>query len=339
MQRLIVLASMARSGSTWIGKIFDSHPDTVYRHEPDSEERLRHVPLYPGREDFARHEAALAEFLRTLPRIRSVRVTCKQPFFPKRYHGSTLSLVRQWTARLAKVADAALPGVTVPEFIPPGRYAEHPIVWKSIESVGRLGLVARAAPRATVFQLLRHPCGYVASVLRGQRKGRFDDNENATDDPEIFEWLAATEVARDFGLDAGRLLALPPAERLAWRWTIENEKALRDTAALPHCHVIRYEDFCVDPLGATRRALGLAGLDMHPQVERFLTASTARESRAYYSVFKDPLRASLRWREELDPGTVARVLSIASHSGAGRRYGVGSAIEENVPPPAELATA
>ena len=31
----ILLFGMPRSGTTWLGKIFDSHPQVLYRHEPD----------------------------------------------------------------------------------------------------------------------------------------------------------------------------------------------------------------------------------------------------------------------------------------------------------------
>jgi hypothetical protein len=32
----ILVFGLPRSGTTWLGKIFDSHPETLYRHEPDS---------------------------------------------------------------------------------------------------------------------------------------------------------------------------------------------------------------------------------------------------------------------------------------------------------------
>ena len=43
--QILLIFGMPRSGTTWLGKIFDSHPDIIYLHEPDSEFRLKEVPL------------------------------------------------------------------------------------------------------------------------------------------------------------------------------------------------------------------------------------------------------------------------------------------------------
>ncbi len=43
--RLVLVFGMPRSGTTWLGKIFDSHPETLYRHEPDAWGRLNAMPL------------------------------------------------------------------------------------------------------------------------------------------------------------------------------------------------------------------------------------------------------------------------------------------------------
>ena len=34
-QSAILILGSPRSGTTWLAKIFDSHPDILYRHEPD----------------------------------------------------------------------------------------------------------------------------------------------------------------------------------------------------------------------------------------------------------------------------------------------------------------
>ena len=34
-ERVVFVLGGARSGTTWLAKILDSHPDVLYRHEPD----------------------------------------------------------------------------------------------------------------------------------------------------------------------------------------------------------------------------------------------------------------------------------------------------------------
>ena len=43
----IFVFGMPRSGTSWLGKIFDSHPDVVFRHEPDIDFRNTSIPWYP----------------------------------------------------------------------------------------------------------------------------------------------------------------------------------------------------------------------------------------------------------------------------------------------------
>ena len=56
------------------------------------------------------------------------------------------------------------------------------------------------------------------------------------------------------------------------------------------------------------------GLDWNAQTERFLRQSTASEDASYYSVYKDPLRAAMRWREELAPDAVERIMAVVARS-------------------------
>ena len=42
--RILLLLGAPRSGTTWLGKIFDSHPDVLYRHEPDTLDRGGDLP-------------------------------------------------------------------------------------------------------------------------------------------------------------------------------------------------------------------------------------------------------------------------------------------------------
>ena len=72
---IILIAGMARSGTTWIGKIFDSHRRNLYRHEPDSVLRDAAIPLVAPPEEIPRLEAASRHYVQKLIAIK----TCEQP--------------------------------------------------------------------------------------------------------------------------------------------------------------------------------------------------------------------------------------------------------------------
>jgi Sulfotransferase family len=80
----ILLFGMPRSGTTWLGKIFDSHPRVLYRHEPDSWRRLE-MPIIACPVEQVRYERVLREYIESMPSIRADRVCGKRPQFPKEY--------------------------------------------------------------------------------------------------------------------------------------------------------------------------------------------------------------------------------------------------------------
>jgi hypothetical protein len=200
--------------------------------------------------------------------------------------------------------------------------ARLPVVWKSIESVGRLGVIARSVPRHCAILILRHPCGYVSSVLRGEAEQKFTDHEPASDDYGVFAALLETRHARARGLSLAALAALHPVERLAWRWALFNEQALDDIAGVPGCMHVRYEDVCADPLGQARELLAFAGLPWHAQTDDFVRKSISRDSGTYYSVFRDPVRAATSWRERLPADDARRVFDVLATSRLADMYPV-----------------
>jgi Sulfotransferase family len=315
----ILLFGMPRSGTTWLGKIFDSHPSVLYRHEPDTWQRLNDVPIIAGRDLRARHEARVRAFVDAMPAIRADRVCGKRPLFPKAY--ASRSAVRRYALASAVHKAFARAGLTTAGPLPPqpGAEADYRLAWKSIESLGRLGLILECLPDARSVHIVRHPCGYVASVLRGEAASRFDHNAAAADFP-IYEMLAGTRPARRRGLTLERFRTMPVVERLAWRWVIFNEVASEETAGETRNRVLYYEELCASPVPVTRELFDWCSLGWDAQTAQFLRSSTSRSRGGYYSVFKDPRESAWRWHAELSPPDVSLVARITADSAPARPY-------------------
>ena len=85
---MTLLFGMPRSGTTWIGKIFDSHPDTLYRHEPDSQYPLDSIPLFFESTDTTQQSSEVqffSDFIESFSTIRDSKVCAKLPLFHKNY--------------------------------------------------------------------------------------------------------------------------------------------------------------------------------------------------------------------------------------------------------------
>jgi hypothetical protein len=311
---------MPRSGTTWLGKIFDSHPDTLYRHEPDSVTRIEGLPLLPESESVDLHRPAIESFVQALPEMRHPKVAASLPVFRKSYQSGLQYGVARATAVALKSAARVLEHVEVPVSIDYSRIPNLHLVWKSIELVGAMGVVLASIPFARGVLILRHPCGYVASVLRGEAKQQFEGDVAAAEDFGIYEMLLTSRAARTRGLTRESLEAADPVERLAWRWVLFNEKAASDLAGVAAATQVVYEELCADPFAQSKRLLAFAGLTWCAEVEAFIRQSISSESTGYYSLFKDPLKSANKWRQELTPAQIARVEGVMAQSQLARGY-------------------
>jgi hypothetical protein len=315
----ILLFGMPRSGTTWIGKIFDSHPDTLYRHEPDSWGLLNDIPLLAPLEQAEQYDTAISRFIAAIPRMNQTKVSATIPVFRKNYYSPLQFWLLNINIRVSKLLGKIFGEVGMPQLVDYQANENIRLVWKSIESLGRLGVIAQQTECRAV-QLVRHPCGYISSVLRGESKSKFTGATPSSDDFELFEMLLKTEHARAHGLTLDKLKQMTAVERLAWRWVLFNEKAYNDTKDMKNCTLALYEDFCDDPEGSARRLFEFCGLSWHPQVTAFLQSSTASENSAYYSVFKDSKKSANKWQKELSEHDVSAIMLIASKSEVGRLY-------------------
>ena len=83
--RIILILGAPRSGTSWLAKIFDSHPDVLYRHEPDTVLRTEAFPWMCGNEDIPLYRDAGEAYLRQLTEVATLKSAGSIPMFRKRH--------------------------------------------------------------------------------------------------------------------------------------------------------------------------------------------------------------------------------------------------------------
>ena len=202
----------------------------------------------------------------------------------------------------------AMSGLRIPDF------GDEPAPRAAIKSIGwpdEAPVLARTLPDSRTIFILRHLCGQVASVMRGNNQRRFGLKSEGTDMP--FDEAAAIRFAARQGIGATKFQMLPDAAKYAWSWRAFNETAYAALAAQPNVHVVLYEGLCAQPEVLARRILRFAGLHWDPQTEDFVARSTAHQGQAgNYAIFRDAVAAAENWRTSMpatDQGAVRSVVT------------------------------
>lgn len=307
---LIFILGSPRSGTTWIGKIFDSNPDVIYRHEPDV--MLTGNPIPHICNDINQYKEQAIAYVKKLSCGSDVRSNGKPPIFSKSYRNTFLSAIRDTYIYALRYGGSVVPALNawaIPDFT---GNSQPRVVIKSVGALGRAGLFLAASPQSRFIHVLRHPCGHVGSVLRGQQLNKMR--------PFPLGFVTA-DTAAIYGMTQEKLEAMPVVEQAAWRWVILNHKAMQDTQGNPGVMTLVYEDLCAAPAEITRKLFAFAGLDWQPQTEAFLTSSTSSgEGRAYHSVYHDPLVAANKWRRELKQEEVSAIVKIVRDTPPGKLF-------------------
>lgn len=306
---LTVVLGAPRSGTTWLSKIFDSHPDVVYRHEPDLVAIHADVPHICPDGDEARHVAVTREHFLRLRDLRSLKTVGSRPLFPKSYEMAPLRYARAamltgLRGMLQVVPAQTVNRVPVPEFIPAERRKQLHLVMKSVVSMGRAGLLAEALPEARFIMILRNPFGQIASRLRGEAERKLSRRIR---DPE----LPSLRRAREFGLTEEVLHNCSDVEYFAWEWAILTQKAIDELEGRENVRLVRHKDLVRDPLAQARRLLEFAGVDWREENAAFVTRSSSHQGPdGYFQVMRDRTTVLDRWRKLLSPDQQAQIKGV-----------------------------
>jgi hypothetical protein len=327
LPRFLLLVGTPRSGTSWLGKLFDSHPQTLYKHEPD---RSIDLPFALSLEEAERVAGKIQDFFARLSAINTPHVAGRMPVFSKQYRSAWAQCVHRGSV-LATTAAGSI-GRKLPVLQAADVYSpEIRVVWKSTDSLGRLGVILRVIEDCRAVRILRHPCGYISSVLRGEAQQKFVASVPTSEDYGLMQILLEAAGRFRRGLSVERLRQFHPVERMAWMWVLLNEKAMADTAGHERCASVRYEDVCFQPEEKVKELFSFFGLGWSAQTLDFIRASTlvsqrrgleriTQNEQRYYSVFRNPALAAEKWKSELRPEDIERVYRVLRQSDLIRAY-------------------
>ena len=314
-QRNVAVIGLGRSGTTWISKVVDSSPSVFYLHEPDYVKAVECVPYVSDAKDFEIWGRYLKDYLAILPTACSSRSALKRPLFPKEYLGSLPArwsfLLFQWRLRLDQLlyrANDRCPARRWPTAVDNAEV----MLWKSVDLAGSIGTILKALPDQKVLHAIRHPCGFIDSVLRGEKSGHLESHVPASEDAGLFDFAMRTKVAKSLGLRTADWLKFSKVERLAYFWLCINEQAAEDSQGCGTYMQVYFDEFCLNPLEHAKQIFAFLGIEFTPQTQKFLDSSTSSKNEVYFSVKRQSDEVPQTWKRRLDGKSIDTILRIAN---------------------------
>jgi hypothetical protein len=311
---MIFIFSSPRSGSTWLAKALGSHPETLYLHEPDIVDRGTDLLPHWFDQEPAGCEDQVRQYLARLSKNRSLRTIGTPPFFRKSYRGEIGRAIRTGLIYTAKGLEKAgfhflSTQISIPDLVKPGLTPR--IVIKSVSALGRVEAFLKSTNEISPVLLLRHPCAYVHSYLRGNRLGLMPK-------PPVLGKLLETRSARRLNVNTAVNDTEDLVERLAWEWLVANCEAHAAISKRGGI-TLKYEDLAYSPETELRSLFAKLGLDWAVSTTEFLKTSSSGDGR-YYSLARNPVTAAHKWKTQMDRQQVETVRNITSLAPIGQQY-------------------
>lgn len=279
VKKPIILASVERSGSSWLGKILDSNPYTLYKFEPFHPEfgAIKELPfiIAPGTKAHADH---LLEGIARLPTAQSKWLD-KKPRFPKRFF-----------------------------------YLEKArLVFKTVRSSLRLRWMSEVLESPQIVYILRNPFGYVNSLKTTATKETFPEYgdlkkfEMVRRDPyfgKYFEMFVPDDYASRSIIQRETLF-----------WLLRVGSVLEDFSNSETLKIIIYEDLCQTPLKVIKEVFDFLELEVTRQTKEFIRESTmVCEASTPYSIYRNPRESMNKWQAELSEDEQSEIAATLNHS-------------------------
>lgn len=318
---MILVLGSGRSGTTLLAKLLDSHPNVLYRHEPDSIYPNPDIPFRPKSKDVSVYIDKTKLYLNELMNARYIKSSTHSPVFDKIYRSKSQKLSFLLLHHIMKALGAGLKlkfvqqKIMVPDLINQNYKSDIVYVVKSVNALNRAYLFSCSDPTMKIIHIVRHPCGVVASLLRGMRTGRMKKNIflNAIED---------MDESKKFPIPVKDIRGRTIEEQLAYQWSIFNDSVFRQLNGSDRYKLVKYEDLCVSLSDILGCLFDFCGLDFSDQSHSFIELLENQEEgdRRYFSIIRDPRQSATKWRSELSPEQVMRIESVVCHSELGSSY-------------------
>lgn len=316
----VLIAGSGRSGTTFLAKLLDSHPDVLYRHEPDSVLVDKSIPFLPRREEVPAFADPARIYLEALLHVRASKSVGQRPIFEKSYRSSLQKKLFLASLYLVKAVEKAcgsgLSGpLNVPDFIDEKRAESIVPLIKTVDSPWRTLLFSEAMPQLRVLHIMRHPCAVINSCLRGIEK-------NLMSAAVYLRQPFETGMVENYPFTLEELEASSYEEKAAFSWMVCNQRIYDDLHGRESYRAVIYEDLCLALEPSTRGILRFAGLSWNEQTQHFISELEASEEdqAGYFNVVRSPASALDKWRDQLSTEQVGRIERVISHSKIGRNF-------------------
>jgi hypothetical protein len=312
MLNTIFILGYPRSGTTWFANLFNSHPDVAYRHEVIG----RCYSYFPAQlfHDL-KHNNGLVDkdYEKALDIILSPNVESdRAPFFHKN-HLRIESIRLHYLFWIAAKTLKPLGFIYKYFFYPDKRGLA--LVIKETRSTVNMDSMLTGLRADKVVILFRHPCGALASSLRGIETGKMT---NSTEDMRRCWYQENIHKSYLKGLDISEddIAGLPEHRYLAILWAQQNEDYLEFSSAEYEKLFISYEAFMHDKERKIRSLFTSLSLDYDPRVEDFIrSTSGSSDSRPvmkdsssnFYSVYRDQKFDPEKWKKDLPADQISDI--------------------------------
>jgi Sulfotransferase family len=307
ISQVVFIVGFPRSGTTWFSNLINSHPMTVYRHEPFGRDyRSFGEPLFSK----LRFGNGLSdeEYFSVIKNLMRAKVnTDRPPFFNKQFQRINHTTFQKLIWLGARATSLLSP--TYALLFTPREGPSLVLVIKETRSSVNLDSIVKGARANKLIVLVRHPYGVIASHLSGIKAGLMTTWHSDL----RREWLEAHrdyEYVKDRRFTEENILRMRDVEFGAIQWRAQNDEYLRMHGSRPDSRLIIYERFLSNVMRSIRELFEFIGLESDDQVFQFVEDSSNSEPKAnlllrdagstYYSVFRG---------KGFDPNSWKRTLS------------------------------